>query len=167
MAATDNVKVLSNDGIKMKDATLEISPSATTISKTTDFHVSYLVNGKQVNATITIIVVNPDFKITIERATVTNNAIVSLTAESLDKKYTKNEWTVLPSVTILNPADDPLKDIRWTFSQIRESGGLSVTHIVTTISETGECWASTTFGLLFENLEKALQKKNFDNHIQF
>jgi len=167
LTATDNVKVLNNDGIKMKDATLEILPSATTISQTTDFHVLYLMNGKQVNVTITIIVVNTDFKITIGRVAGTRAAIINLTVESIDKQYSKNEWTLLPAVTGFNFSDDPLNNVQWPEALIRRAGEISITHIVTIVGETGECKASATFVILFENLNKAIEKKTFDNHFKF
>ena len=57
----DVVKVLSSDGIKLREATLDVLPSSTDIKQTTDFHVSYMINGKQVNVTITLIVVDAGF----------------------------------------------------------------------------------------------------------
>jgi len=69
LTPTDTVKVLSNDGIKMRDATLDLAPSATTINQTTDFHVSYMINGKQFNVTITLIVVDAGFMMKLSHNT--------------------------------------------------------------------------------------------------
>ena len=61
LTTVDVVKVLSSDGIKLREATLDVLPSSTDIKQTTDFHVSYMINGKQVNVTITLIVVDAGF----------------------------------------------------------------------------------------------------------
>jgi len=69
LTATDAVKVLSNDGIKMRDATLDVMPVSTQITQTTDFHVSYTINGKQVNVTITLLFVDAGFMMKLTRNT--------------------------------------------------------------------------------------------------
>ncbi len=69
LTTSDVVQVLSNDGIKMRDATLDLLPSSTEISQTTDFHVSYMINGKQVNVTITLLFVDAGFTMNLTRNT--------------------------------------------------------------------------------------------------
>jgi hypothetical protein len=69
LTTADVVKVLSSDGIKLREATLDVLPSSTDITQTTDFHVSYMINGKQVNVTITLIVVDAGFMMKLSHNT--------------------------------------------------------------------------------------------------
>jgi hypothetical protein len=163
----DQIQVLSNDGIKMNDNTLEIFPSSTTITQTTDFHVSYMLNGKQVNVTITLIVVNADFNITIERFIVGNSVLIGLMLESKDKSYTTNLWKVNPETPGIDMMADPLKDIRMTEAQIRIAKMITIEHFVTVVTENGECQNTASFIIPFEMLNIAMEKRFFDNHFQF
>lgn len=160
----DQIKVLSNDGIKMNDNTLEVFPSATDITGTTTFHVSYMINGKQVNVTITLIVVNADFNISIARFIVGNSVIIGMVLESKDKSYTTNLWKVVPETPGIDMSADPLKDIQMTEADIRKNQMIHIEHIVTVKTNAGTCQKTAVYDIPFEKLGIAIDIANFDNN---
>lgn len=162
----DQIQVLNNDGIKMNDSTLEIFPFSTSITATTVFHVSYMINTKQVNITITLIVINTDFNISIAKFIVGNSVIIGLVLESQDKSYTTNLWKVIPEPAGINMSDDPLKDIHFTEANIRKAQMIHIEHIVTVKTDIGECENTAVYEIPFEKLGIALDIQNFDNHRQ-
>jgi hypothetical protein len=167
ISGNDIVEVLSNDGIKMNDSTLEIFPASTPIDQTTVFHVSYMINGKQVDVTIKLIVINADFNITIEKINVGRVVLINLMLESKDKNYSGNQWKIVPEPEGVNLNDDPLKDVHLSIAQIRENKMISIEHILTVKTDNGECTRSESFVILFTDLGIALEKHFFDNHFQF
>jgi len=160
----DQIQVLSNDGIKMNDNTLEVFPSATDITGTTTFHVSYMINGKQVNVTITLIVVNTDFNISIARFIVGNSVIIGIALESKDKSYTTNLWKVVPETPGIDMSADPLKDVQMTEADIRKNQMIHIEHIVTVKTDAGTCQKTAVYEIPFEKLGIAIDIGNFDNH---
>ena len=95
LTPADTVQVLSNDGIKMRDVTLDVLPSSTDIKQTTDFHISYLLNGKQVNVTITLIVVDAGFMMKLSRNTSPRaNFPTILTISAKELNADKYNWNL-------------------------------------------------------------------------
>jgi len=66
LSATDVVKVLTNDGnIKLDAAKLVVSPSATKATQTTVYQISYTVNNRQIDLSLTLVVANANFTMQI------------------------------------------------------------------------------------------------------
>ncbi len=151
----------------MNDATLVISPSGTAVDQTTTFHVSYMINSKQVNCTIIIIVLNSDFNITIDKIVLGNSVLINLILESKDKSYNTNQWQITPQPDGVNFTDDPLTDIHLTEAQIRKAKKISIIHSITKVTDSGVCSGSASIDILFTDLNKAIEKHSFDNHFQF
>ncbi len=169
LSPNDVVEVVFNDGIKMENAALVVFPAETNVSQPTTFHVSYAFNGRQVNAAISLVFVNPDFNISIQQSVTNNQDTIALTLESKDKSYTSVEWNISPrSVTGAGGpfADDPLT-LQFTPSQIREARAIRIIHSVFTDSDSGECRFEAQFEISFIQLDQALQKASFDNHFAF
>ncbi len=166
LTTTDVVKVLSNDGIKMRDATLEVSPISTEITKTTDFHVSYTINGKQVNATLTLLFVDAGFMMKLTRNTspiAVFPTILTLTANLADaEKYSWTITTVTGRVINLTGREAILN-----YQQNDLSGGtqLTITLTVVKTSQTGvTCQNTATFVLTESIFGKHINQGAFDNN---
>lgn len=165
LTSTDTVQVLKNDGIKMDDATLNLIPAATTINQTTDFHVSYLLNGKEVNVTITLIFVDAGFILNLTHNTspvAVFPTILTLTAK--EKNADSYQWQVTTADgRVLNFSNQQVI-IDYTKAEI--SGG-SLLTIVLTVSkkdQTGTvCGNRARFALTESIFGKHMNQGDFDN----
>jgi hypothetical protein len=168
LAATDVIKIISNDGLKIKEQTLEALPSSSA-HRTTVFHISYKINDKQIDLTITVVLPVTDFNINISSVTEGNQQLINLELESMDKNYTEVEWKITPEpIGLASPLkDDPLKKVRMTVVSVRELKSIHIEHIVTVQTDTGKCSATGVYDLPFLKLKNALIKKSFDNHTTF
>ncbi len=165
LANTDIVTVLSNDGIKMKDANLELAPASTQIDKTTDFHVSYMINGKQVNVTITLIFVDAGFIMNLTHNTspvAVFPIILTLRAKQQDaSKYT---WKVtVADGRVLDFSD---REVVIDYSQNHLSAGTPLNILLmvnlTDPSDTA-CENSAEFVITEAIFGKHINKGEFDN----
>lgn len=165
LTTTDIVKVISNDGIKMKDATLVISPSSTTIDQTTAFHVSYIINGKQVNVTITLFFVDAGFTMNLTRNTspvAVFPTILTLNAKQKDaEKYT---WKVtMVSGRVLDFSGREVV-INFTQLDISADSQLTISLTVSMTDQSGSaCEKSAGFVLTKSIFGKHINQGEFDN----
>jgi hypothetical protein len=163
---TDTVQVLSNDGIKMRDATLELVPAATSINQTTDFHVSYMINGKQVNVTITLIVVDAGFLMKLEHNTSPIAVFPTiLTLSAKDPNAEKYNWNLtVADGRVLNFTT---REVVFNYQQNDVLPGSQVT-ISLTVSKTDQsgnaCKNSAQFVLNDSIFNKHMNAGAFDNH---
>ena len=165
LTSTDVVKVLSNDGIKMRDKTLEVAPSATTITQTTDFHVSYMINGKQVNTTITLLYVEAGFLMNITH----NNSPVAvfptfLTLTAKEKNAQIYKWSVTTADGRVLAFPD--MQVVLNLSQLQIPGGsqLAISLTVVKTDQTGTtCENTATFVLTESIFGKHFNQGEFDN----
>jgi hypothetical protein len=165
LTPTDTVSVLSNDGVKMRDATLDVLPSSTDIKQTTDFHVSYMINGKQVNVTITLIVVDAGFMMKLSHNTspvAVFPTILALSAkEPIADKYNWNltvaDGRVLNFTTM---------EVVFNYQQNDVFAGSLVT-INLTVSKTDQtgniCENTAQFALNDSIFNKHMNAEAFDN----
>ncbi len=165
LTTTDVIKVLSNDGIILRDATLEISPSSTPVNKTTDFHVSYTINGKQVNVTITVIFVDAGFIMNLTRNTSPIAVFPTIFAlRARQKNAGKYTW----KITTVNGRVFDFTDqkVEMNFSQLDISGGtqLNISLTVTMTDQSGTvCENSAGFVLTEAIFGKHINQGEFDN----
>ncbi len=165
LTTTDSVQVLSNDGIKMRDVSLDVLPSSTEISQTTDFHVSYMINGKQVNVTITLIVVDAGFMMKLSHNTspvAVFPTILALSAkESNADKYNWN--LTVADGRVLNFTT---REVVFNYQQNDVFPGSQVT-ISLTVSKTDQtgnaCENSAQFVLNDSIFNKHMNLDAFDN----
>ncbi len=165
LTATDVVQVLSNDGIKMKDEKLQLLPSSTDISQTTDFHVSYLINGKQVNVTITLIFVSADF---IMNLTHNESPIavfpILLTLKAKQDDADKYLWKVTKVTGEVLDFSDPKVQLNYTQLQIGAGSQLLISLTVTKADQSGNACEETKGFVITESIfGKHLNKGEFDN----
>ena len=166
LTETDVVKILSNDGIVLRETTLEISPASTAITKTTDFHVSYLINGKQVNVTITLVFVDAGFIMTLTRNTSPLAVFPTfLTLAAKDQNAKKYAW----KVTIADGRVLEFKDakLQLNFQQLDITTGaqLIINLTVTITDQTGTtCENSAGFTITESTFKFHLNKGDFDNN---
>jgi len=165
LTPTDVVKVLSNDGIKMRDATLDLAPSATAITQTTDFHVSYMINGKQMNVTITLIVVDAGFlmKLTHNISPVAVFPTI-LTLSAKEPNADKYNWNLtVADGRVLNFTT---REVVFNYQQNDVFAGSLVT-ISLTVSKTDQsgnaCENSAQFALNDSIFNKHMNLDAFDN----
>lgn len=165
LTATDVVKVLKNDGISMRDATLDISPASTAITQTTNFHVSYTINGKQVNVTITLLFVDAGFTMNITRNTSPIAVFPTLlTLVAKEQNAEKYSWTV----TTANGRVLQFNEIkvRLNFQELDIFPGTQLT-ISLTVSRTDQtgtnCQNSASFVINDSIFNNHLNKGEFDN----
>ncbi len=165
LTATDTVQVLSNDGIKMRDATLDVLPSSTDINKTTDFHVSYLVNGKQVDATITLIFVDAGFIMNLTRNTspiAVFPTILALKAKQNDAdKYT---WKLTLADGRTLDFSGPKAELNFQQNDISAGSLILITLTVNKTDQSGNtCENSANFALTESIFGKHINQGEFDN----
>ena len=159
------MKVLSNDGIKMRDATLDLLPIATTITKTTDFHVSYMINGKQVNATITLIFVDAGFimKLTHNISPVAVFPTI-LTLSPKEKNAEKYNWNLtVADGRVLNFTE---MDVVFNYQQndVFPGSQVTISLIVSKTDQLGNaCENSAQFVLNDSIFNKHMNQGEFDN----
>jgi len=123
-----------------------------------------MINEKQVNVTITLIVVNTDFNISIARIILGNTVLIALVLESKDKSYTTNLWKVVPETPGIDMTADPLKDIQMKEADIRKNQMIHIEHIVTVKTDAGTCNKTAVYEIPFEKLGIAIDIANFDNN---
>ncbi len=78
-----NIVILKNEGGILNND-LVMLPSSMDVTKTTEFNVSYAINGKQTDAVITVVFANADFSLELSRVVGTSALISTLTLKSLD-----------------------------------------------------------------------------------
>jgi hypothetical protein len=165
LATSDIVKVLNNDGIKMNDKTLQISPASTNITKTTDFHVSYTLNGKQVDVTITSIFVDAGFVMNLTRNTspiAVFPTILTLKAkQDAAEKYT---WklTLVDGRTL--DFSEPKVEINFQQNDISAGSLITISLTVSMTDPSGTaCENSARFALTESIFGKHINQGEFDN----
>ena len=165
LTPTDVVKILSSDGIKLREATLDVLPSSTDIRQTTDFHVSYMINGKQVNVTITLIVVDAGFMMKLSHNTspvAVFPTILALTAKEANAD--KYNWNLtVADGRVLNFTT---REVVFNYQQNDVFPGSQVT-ISLTVSKTDQtgnaCENSAQFVLNDSIFNKHMNLDAFDN----
>ena len=165
LTTADSVQVLSNDGIKMNEPTLEVSPTSTGVKQTADFHVSYIINGKQVNVTITVIVVDAGFLMKLSHNTspvAVFPTILTLTAkETTADKYNWN--LTVADGRVLNFTE---KEVVFNYQQNDVFPGslVTISLIVRKTDQSGNaCENSARFALNDSIFNKHMNKDAFDN----
>src|SRR5690606_13036806 len=73
---------------------LVMLPSSMNVNKTTDFNVSYAINGKQTDVIITVVFANADFSMELSRSVGTNALTTTLTLKSQDPTISKSDWQI-------------------------------------------------------------------------
>jgi hypothetical protein len=166
LTPNDVVKVLDSGGLKLKETTLEFSPASTAVSQTTAFKVSYTINGRQVNVTITLIVVDADFlmKLTRNTSPVANfPTLLTLTAKETDAL--KYNWEItVANGRVLNFTT---REVIFNYQQNDVFPGSLVTIrlTVTKTDQTGiTCENSAQFVLTDSIFNKHMNAGDFDNH---
>lgn len=165
LTPTDSIKVLSNDGIKMRDATLELAPSATAISKTSDFHVSYLINGKQVNVTITLIFVDAGFIMNLTRNTSPIAVFPTfLTLKAKQDGADKYTWKLTLADGRTLDLSGPKAEINYQQNDISAGSLITISLTVSLTDPTGtNCENSARFALTEAIFGKHINQGEFDN----
>lgn len=165
ISATDTIQVLSNDGIKMRDASLDILPASTEVSKTTDFHVSYLINGRQVNVTITLVFVDAGFMMKLARNTSPVAVFPTILTLSAKEPNAENyNWNLtVANGRVLNFTT---REVVFNYQQFDVFPGSLIT-INLTVSKTdpsgNKCENSAQFVLNDSIFNKHLNRDAFDN----
>jgi len=149
----------------MSDATLEILPSSTEINQTTDFHVSYMINGKQVNVTVTLILVDAGFTMNLTRNTSPVAVFPTiLTLEAKLKDAEKYSW----KITLVDGRTLDFSGLKVgiNFQQFNISAG-SQLNILLTVGKTDpsgtSCENSAGFVLTESIFGRHINKGEFDN----
>jgi hypothetical protein len=156
------VKVLVNEGNIMNDK-LVIHPSSTNATQTTVFKVSYEVDGKLTDVTITVVVANANFSMDLQRATDTTNLPpITLTLKSLGTALTVSTWSV-------GQGDNVITDIveGQPFSiaghEFNPSKPITVSHHAEVKTDNETCKDDKSFDLTREILAVRLNKGPFNN----
>ena len=165
LTTTDVVKVLSNDGIKMRDITLEISPASTAIIQTTDFHVSYTINGKQVNVTISLLFVDAGFTMNLAHNTSPIAVFPTLlTMTAKEQNAEKFAWSVTTADGRVLQFNE--QKVRLNFQEFDIFPGTQLTTSLT-VSRTDQtgtfCENNASFVINDTIFNKHLNKGEFDN----
>jgi len=155
------IKVLTSEGNIMDDK-LIIHPSATGINKTTVFHVSYTVNGKETDVTITVVVVNADFTMEITRPAVTTNVPpISITLKPLDAGLTVSTWQIQQNNTTVTTITD---GAAFPLSQFVLDIPIIITHHAEIKTDGESCGENKSFTLNMNIIKLHLNKGPFDNN---
>jgi hypothetical protein len=132
------------------------------ITKTTDFNVSYAVNGKQTDVVITVVFANADFSMELSRVVGTSALITTLTLKSLDPTISKSEWQVKQGNNVVtetgNTVTIQMEASRFTLGRV-----IDITHSVEVNAVPETCGQKKTFKLTGAVVDKQLNKGPFNN----
>ncbi len=166
LSGSDVFEVTGNDGIKMDDKTLEVSPARTIITQTQTFHVSYMLNGKLVEVSITLLVIDADFIMKITQNTSPRAVfpiILSLKARKPDA--TEYQWTVTKADgTILSFTG---REVTINYTEYKISAGSQLTIKLTVLAPDPEgnmCKEAAAFILTESIFGKHYNGEEFDSH---
>jgi len=149
----------------MDDKTLEVSPARTIITQTQTFHVSYMLNGKLVEVSITLLVIDADFIMKITQNTSPRAVfpiILSLKARKQDA--TEYQWTVTKADgTILSFTG---REVTINYTEYKISAGSQLTIKLTVLAPDPEgnmCKEAAAFILTESIFGKHYNGEEFDN----
>ncbi|MDQ6764153.1 MAG: hypothetical protein M3015_16210 [Bacteroidota bacterium] len=155
-------KILINEGNIMDDQ-LVIHPASANVSQTTVFNVSYLVNGKQTDVSITVVVVNANFSMELTRAiAATNVPPMMLTVKPLGESLTESTWTVGQDVNLIPNVKDgipfPLSNPNFNPEQ-----PIFVNHHAEIKTDNETCTDDKEFNITRDIIAKHLNNGPFNN----
>jgi hypothetical protein len=137
-------------------------PSSMNVTKTTDFNVSYAVNGKQTDAVITVVCANANFSMELSRVVGTNALITTLTLKSLDPTISKSEWQVKQGNNVVTENGKEviiqIEANRFVLGRV-----IDITHSVEVNAVPETCGQKATFKLTGPVVDKQLNKGPFNN----
>ena len=162
LPAGANIVILKNEGGIINND-LVMLPSSMNVTKTTDFNVSYAVNGKQTDAVITVVFANADFSIELSRVVGTSALITTLTLKSLDPTISKSEWQIKQGNNVVTENG---KDVIIQIEASRFVLGrvIEITHTVEVNAVPEACGQKATFKLTGPVVDKQLNKGPFNNN---
>jgi len=155
------VKVLTNEGNIMDDS-LVIHPSATNVTKTTVFHVSYIIDDQETDLTITVVVANADFTMELTRATATTNLPpIGLTLKPLGDALLVSAWKVQQGNNVVTNITEGKP---FALTQLAGEGPILISHHAEVKAEGGNCTDDKVFTLTPDIVKLHLNKGPFDNN---
>lgn len=161
LPAGANIVILKNEGGIINND-LVMLPSSMNVTKTTDFNVSYAVNGKQTDAVITVVFANADFSMELSRVAGTNALITTLTLKSLDPTITKSEWQIKQGNNVVTETGKTVV-IQMEGSRFVLGRVIDITHSVEVSAASESCGQKAAFKLTGPVVDKQLNKGPFNN----
>ncbi|HTM92246.1 MAG TPA: hypothetical protein VL095_07510, partial [Flavisolibacter sp.] len=161
LPAGANIVILKNEGGIINNDLIML-PSSMNVTKTTDFNVSYAVNGKQIDAVITVVFANANFSMELSRVVGTSALITTLSLKSLDPTITKSEWQIKQGNNVVTETGKAVV-IQMEGSRFVLGRVIDITHSVEVSAASESCGQKATFKLTGPVVDKQLNKGPFNN----